>query len=83
MTPQTSNTCRKLRVSAFQPCRVYLGVADTPALRGHGDSQTVVFFPPKTSPRHFQVRKDLHLLVRGLDGGTEYGVNFVLLNKIV
>ena len=30
-----------------------------PGLRGHGDSQTVVFFPPKTPPRHFHHQKVL------------------------
>ena len=30
-----------------------------PGLRGHGDSQTVVVFPPKTTPRHFHHQKGL------------------------
>ncbi len=30
-----------------------------PGLRGHVDSQTVVFFPPKTPPRHFHHQKVL------------------------
>ena len=29
----------------------------TPGLRGHSDSQTVAFFPPKTPPRHFDHQK--------------------------
>ncbi len=32
---------------------------NTPRFRGHGDSQTVVFFPPKTPPCHFHHRKIL------------------------
>ncbi len=31
----------------------HIGVHHTPPLRGHGDSQTLVLFPPKTLPRHF------------------------------
>ncbi len=31
----------------------------SPLLRGHGDSQTVVLFPPKTPPRHFHHQKVL------------------------
>ncbi len=30
-----------------------------PLLRGHGDSQTLVLFPPKTLPRHFHRQKVL------------------------
>ncbi len=30
-----------------------------PGLRGHGDSQSVVFFPPKTPPHHFHHQKVL------------------------
>jgi hypothetical protein len=36
-----------------------LAHAHPPGLRGHGDSQTVVFFPPKTPPRHFHHQKVL------------------------
>ena len=31
----------------------------SPGLRGHGDSQTVVLFSPKTPPRHFHCQKVL------------------------
>ena len=39
--------------------RIILLHEDAPGLRGHGDSQTVFFFPPKTSPRHFHHQKVL------------------------
>jgi hypothetical protein len=29
----------------------------SPLFSGHGDSQTVVLFPPKTPPRHFTIKK--------------------------
>jgi hypothetical protein len=31
----------------------------SPTLRGHGDSQTIIFFSPKTPPRHFHHQKVL------------------------
>ena len=57
-SPQASSPLERSRQTEgqrkfFNPC--------SPGLRGHGhgDSQTVVFFPPKTPPRHFHHQKVL------------------------
>jgi len=41
--------------SPAQPHHTHHQVGRSPRLRGHVDSQTVVFFSPKTPPCHFQV----------------------------
>ena len=40
----------------FKVKQVYIRCT-SPRLRRHGDSQTVVFFPPKTPPRRFHIKK--------------------------